>query len=260
MRRRWPILIILLSLTLPVCFAADDTDTPLGDIARAFRHDKDKKSPEHTIIDNENLDQLMNELQTQKFNSNSLLFSFDGSGKTFKVSAPDVTCNLSFNAKATSLISDPFMPRDLPNSELVKLDGPAVIHDNTLEVSVFNGSGWNIKELTVGITTLRTPVRKQYGPQLLQPAAETVVESSEKRSDQTVLYHLKGTATPQSTTIFTAKLTEEPSPDQEWHWAIVAAKGVLAEPPASITGPPVLPDAAPTTGPAPATSSGNPHP
>src|SRR5882757_3113553 len=153
MHRRWLIWIALLTLAIPVCLAADDNDIPLGDVARALRREKeekDKKTPERNIIDNENLDQLMNELQSKRFNSTSLLFSLDGQGKNFKVSAPDVSCSLLFNAKATSLLTDPFMPRTVPSTEIAKLDGPAVIQGNTLQVSVYNGSEWNIKELIVG--------------------------------------------------------------------------------------------------------------
>jgi hypothetical protein len=252
----------MMALGLPVCFAQDseDGEKPLGDVAREMRRDKqeEKKAAEPRVIDNENLDHLMTELQSQRFNRTSLLFSFDSSARDFKVSAPDVTCSLSFNAKATSLISDPFVQREVPSGELAKLDGPAAIHGNKLEISVYNGSEWSIKELTVGLTTLRVPHHNTYGPQFLQPAAETVVESSEKRSDQTVLYHLKGTAAPQSTTVFTADLTEEPSPDQEWHWAIVGAKGVPVPPPAAAD--PSRPLASvPTAGPVPATSTDNPR-
>jgi hypothetical protein len=241
-----------------VCLEAqsdDNPDTPLGDIARSYR--KEKKAFERTVIDNENLDKLMDEIQNKKFSS-SLLFSFDNVGKSFKVSSPDITCSLAFSGKASSLLSDPFMSRELPGSELVKLDGPAVIQGNTLEVTIFNGSEWNIRELTVGITTLRSaPI--PYGPPMLKPAAETIIESSEKRSDQTVLYHLKGSATPQSTTVFTADLTEELGQGQEWHWAIVSAKGVPAEP-ATTASAPTPPASVPPEEPVPAISNGNPHP
>jgi hypothetical protein len=267
MLRRFFIFAVLLAQMVPVCLAADENDVPLGDIARALRQEKgkDKNEPERRVIDNENLDQLMNELQRKRFSSTSLMFSIDGEDKGFKVSAPDVSCNLSFNAKTTSLLTDPFMPRSVPGAELAKLDGPAVIQDNTLQVSVFNGSGWNIKELVVGVTMVRTTAPRTYGPYMVKPAAETVVETSEKRPDQTVIYHLRGNAVPQSTTVFTAELTSEPAPDQEWHWAIVGAKGIPVELPV-ITTPvpemstPVMTPAAPTAGPVPATSTGNPHP
>jgi hypothetical protein len=255
-----PIWIFVAALTVPVCLTAQDDASPsLGDIARSFR--KEKKTFERTIIDNENLDQLMDEIQNKKFSRGSMLFSFANSAKSFKVSSPDVTCSLSFSGKASSLLSDPFMPREVPSTELVKLDGPAAIQGNTLEVTVYNGSAWNIRELTVGVTILR-PTAKPFGPPMLKPAAETIIESSEKRSDQTFLYQFKGAAAPLSTTVFTTDLTEGLGPDQQWHWAIVSAKGILAEPPVPEVPPiePTLPASAPTEEPVPATSSSNPHP
>jgi hypothetical protein len=256
MRQYFSASLIVVALALPVCVTAQsDQDQSLGDVARSYR--KEKKAPDRTVISNENLDQIMDEIQEKKFTS-SLLFSFDNKAKDFTVSSPDVTCSLSFNAKSTSLISDPFRPRDLPGDELVKLDGPAVIHGNTLEVSIFNGSEWNLREVTVGITTLRMPPPNSYGPPLLKPAAEKIVEApAERRSDQTVLYRMKGNAVPQSTTVFTAELTSELGSDQEWHWAIVGAKGTPTEPPA--TNMTTLPSD-PLAEPAPATSKDSPHP
>jgi len=225
MPKRLPLLTILIVLALPVCLSAQDSDTPLGDIARAFRRNKDeKKAPGHAVIDNENLDQLVADLQSHRFTT-SLLFSFDNVAKDFKVSSPDVTCSLSFSAKTSTLLTDPYTPRELPGDELAKLDGPATIQGGSLEVSVFNGSAWDIKEITVGFTVVRAP-SLPYGPQLLKPAAERTVETLEKRSDRTVILHLKGTASPQSTTVFTEDLPQELSPEQEWHWAIVSAKGI----------------------------------
>ena len=101
-----------------------------------------------------------------------------------------MSCNLSFSGKATSLLTDPFVTRSIPATEIAKLDGPAVIQGNSLQVSVFNGSDWNVKELIVGITMLRTPPTTAYGPALLKPASESVVELTQKRPDQTVIYHL----------------------------------------------------------------------
>jgi hypothetical protein len=264
MRHGWLISIFLLSLTLSVCLAAQENEPSLGDIARQLRRQKEEKANDHTVIDNENLNQLMNELQSKRFNSTTLLFSLDKGGQNFKVSAPDVSCNLSFSGKATALLTDPFITRPIPSTEIAKLDGPAVIQGNTLQVSFFNGTDWNVKELVVGITILRMPPPTMYGPAILKPASESVVELPQKRPDQTVIYHLKGNAAPQTTTVFTAELTNELDPNQEWHWAIVGAKGVPVDRPAPATN---SPDAAPTTPlavqpaePVPAISSGNPHP
>jgi hypothetical protein len=268
MGKRWLISLVVLTLTLPVCLVAQDPSEPsLGDVARQLRREKEekeKRASEHAVIDNENMDQLMKELQTKRFNSTTLMFSLDKGGQNFKVSAPDVSCNLSFSGKAASLVTDPFVIRSVPGTEVAKLDGPAVIQGNTLQVSFFNGSDWNIKELVVGLTLLRTSAPKVYGPAFLKPASDSVVELSQKRADQTVIYRLKGSAAPQSTTVFTAELASELDPEQEWHWAIVGAKGVPADTPVATDNPTAvnsaMPSATQPAEPVPATSSGNPHP
>ena len=101
-----PLALTLLGVLLPVCAVAqsDSGEPSLGDLARQFR--KGKAALEHAVIDNDNLHQVMDEVQTRKLDG-KLLFSIDGSGKKFQVSSPDVTCDLSFSASATSLLSDP---------------------------------------------------------------------------------------------------------------------------------------------------------
>jgi hypothetical protein len=222
-----PLLLVLLGVLLPVrALAQSDTpETPLGDLARQYR--KGKAAIEHAVIDNDNLHKVMDEVQTRKLNG-SLLFSIDSVGKKFQVSSPDVTCDLSFSGSATSLLSDPYAPQDLPEAELAKLDGPATITGDTLQVSVHNGTTWNIKEITVGVTILRSSDANtaRTGSARLIPAAETTMLLSEKQPDSTVLYHLKGSAAASSTTIFHEALGTTLSQDQEWHWAIVQAKGI----------------------------------
>ena len=153
-----PLAVILLGAFLPVCGVAqsDSGEPSLGDLARLFRKTKAAPAPEHTVIDNDNLHQIMDEVQTRKLNG-GLLFSIDGITKKFQVSSPDVTCDLSFSAAATSLLSDAYAPQDLPAGELAKLDGPATITGDTLQVAVHNGTSWNIREITVGLTILRGP-------------------------------------------------------------------------------------------------------
>lgn len=268
MRQRWLISIVLLALALPVCLTAQEPSEPsLGDIARQLRREKEekeKKGTEHDVIDNENLNQLMNELQSRRFNSTTLMFSLDKGSQNFKVSTPDVSCNLSFSGKATSLLTDPFVTRSVPGTEIAKLDGPAIIQGNTLQVSFFNGTDWNIKELIVGLTLVRIPVPKIYGPAMLKPASDSVVELTQKRPDQTVIYHLRGSSAPQTTAVFTAELTSELDPEQEWHWAIVGAKGVPKDTPLTSDNPttvsPATPSASQPAEPVPATSTSNPHP
>jgi hypothetical protein len=60
----------------------------------------------------------------------------------------------------------------------------------------------------------------------LVPAAGENIVTTEKRPDVTVLYHLKAAAAPLTTTVFQGNLDTAPSADQEWHWAIVQARGI----------------------------------
>ncbi len=228
------ILLGLFLLPVPSVAQSDGSEPSLGDLARSLR--KGKPVVEHPVIDNENLHQVMDEVQNRKLNG-SLLFSFDGVAKKFQVSSPDVTCDLSFSGSATSLVSDAYAPQDLPAGEVAKLDGPATINGDTLQVAVHNGTTWNIKEITVGLTILRDAeantarhgLAGPMGSARLVPAAETTTLLSEKRPDVTVLYHLKGSAAPSTTTVFHETLGAALSQDQEWHWAIVQAKGVPSE-------------------------------
>jgi len=230
MTRRFylPLTVLLLGVLFPVSTLAqaDGAEPSLGDLARSLR--KGKPVVEHPVIDNENLHQVMNEVQNRKLNG-SLLFSLDGAAKKFQVSSPDVTCDLSFSASTTSLLSNAYAPQDLPEGELAKLDGPATINGDTLQIAVHNGTSWNIKEITVGLTILRdseaNPTARGSTGRLI-PAAETTTLLSEKRADVTVLYHLKGSAAPSATTVFHETLGTAPNHEQEWHWAIVQAKGV----------------------------------
>jgi hypothetical protein len=226
-----PLAIAVLSaaLLLPVYSIAqsDSGDTSLGDLARSLR--RKNPSPAQTVIDNDNLSQVMEQVQSQKLASGSMVFSFDKDAKSFEISSPDVTCSLAFTAKATSLLSDPYVPRDMPSNELAKLDGPAAISGDNLQISVYNGSAWSLKEITVGLTFVRSPknTAASSAKGRLIPAAQTEeVNLGEKRSDVTVLYHLKGSAGPHATTIFREPLDTAIAPDQEWHWAIISAKGI----------------------------------
>jgi hypothetical protein len=224
------LLAILGLLLCPLTWAqSEGQPIPLGDLARSLRT-KDQPGPSPTIIDNDNLSQIMDEVESQRLTRSSLLFSFDAAGKTFQVSSPDVTCSLSFNANATSLLSRPNVPIDLPEEELVKLDGPATINDDELQISVFNGTQWKVEELTVGLTIVRHPGLKAgfYGPGKLVPASAGTAITSEKHSDVTTLHRLKATAPPSEVTVFKAPVSMALAPGDEWHWAIIQAKG---EPP-----------------------------
>lgn len=226
MKRSLPILAILSCLLTPPLFAqsSETPETPLGDIARALR--KSKKPPEQTVVDNDNLSKVVEDAASRRVKG-SVKFSFEGSGRDVQVSSPEVTCSLSFNGDGAAVSNDSTSPLDLPSSELVKLDGPASIDGDTLQISVYNPTGWKVSEITVGLTILRpaSTTAANFGSARLVPAA-AADSPSQKRSDMTVLYHLKGSASPFSSALFKQSIGITLSPDQEWHWAIVQARGI----------------------------------
>ena len=228
--------LLLASMAVPLAaFAQDHGGMSLGDLARSLR--KSRELPAHSVIDNDNLTQVVDDAETRKLTGASMLFSIDEAGKGFKVSSPDVTCSLSFSGQASALLSDPFVSQELPTNELLKLDGPASLKDNALEINVYNGSAWNLREITVGLTIVRhagsNPSAAKHHAGRLIPASAIDPETpapAEKRSDMTVLYHLKGSAAPSTTTVFRETLVGGPISDQDWHWAIVQAKGIPPQP------------------------------
>ena len=241
MKSKFPLLVvaIFISTLLPHSFLAaqsgDESGPSLGDIARALRKDKAKdkelgqKEPPSakTVIDNDNFSQVIEHAEKAHL-KNNMNFVFDGLGKDISVAAPDVTCSLTFSAKTGALVSDPFVPQDLPRNELGKLDGPAVISGDALQITVHNGTAWNLREITVGLTILRQlspSAEANFGTARLIPAAEEE-QPSGKRSDFTVLYHIKGSAAPFTTAVFHADLGGKIEAEQEWHWGIVQAQGI----------------------------------
>jgi len=226
-----PVFLLFVGMMLSTgAVAQSDSGVSLGDLARSLRHSKDPKEPAApAIIDNDNLSQVIEQVEHFRLGGKPM-FSFDGVGRTFQMSSPDGTCSLSFNANATALLAAPFVSQDLPQSELAKLDGPANIHGDTLEVSVYNASSWNVKEITVGLTIVRrdNPTAEDNGAAKLLPAVAEDTAPTEKFSDSTVLLHLKGSAAPFATTVYREKLDATLDDGQEWHWAIVEAKGIPA--------------------------------
>ena len=201
---------------------------PLGDVARLTR--KSQPPSSKTIIDNENMVQLLDQVESQR-QRHSMLFSFDAVGKNFQISpTPDVTCSLSFNAKASPLLASPLVAQDIPSSDLAKLEGPATLKGDLLQVSVFNGTGWDLQEITVGLTIVRRAqaATPDYAGavKLLPTVAGSTFVPEEKHPDMTMLYHIKGKAAPASTTVFQQALDSFVDPNEEWHWAIIAATGI----------------------------------
>lgn len=231
---------------------SEDVPVPLGDLARSLRKKKEQPTapnpapvpaPSRTIIDNDNLTQVVEESESRHLANTSMTYSFEGAAKMFQISAPDVTCSLSFNGRMSSLLVRPATPIDMPEEEVRKLEGPAAINEKGLQVSVFNGTRWRLEEITVGVTVVRhtNSMAASRGMARLVTAASETTVSAEKTADVTTLYHLKAESLPSSTTVFKGPLTAALGPDEEWHWAIVQARGIPPRPEDSALSQPLAP-------------------
>jgi hypothetical protein len=233
----------MLLLALPPWAGAqeDAGDTPLGDVARSLR--KNAASNE-TIVDNDNFWQVIDEAESRRAAGTSLVFSLEPGAKNLNVSSPDVTCSLSFSGKTASLLSDPAVLDELPRTELAKLDGPATIDGDSLQVSMHNGTSWELREVVIGLTIVRRPEPGDpvsylspagVAPSVVGNASPPVQESFQKQPDVTLLLRMKGSAAASTTATFRAPLNFALFPDQEWHWAIVKAKGIPPQAPPDAT-------------------------
>ena len=226
---------LLASLFLLAASAQDDAPS-LGDLARNLRKNKTQQQPQQqpdtarTVIDNDNLAQVMEDAKKARpVKQDKTVFSIDPSSNALKISSPDVTCSLSFNARASSLLVKPVLIEDLPLTELLKLDGPGSIQDENLQLEVFNGTDWDIREITIGLTLERKPgdnAKVAARARVIPAAQNNAPVTVERRSDVTLLYHLKATAKPFSTTTFRENIGITPGPDEDWRWSIVEAKGI----------------------------------
>lgn len=221
-----------MAATLPVFGQSDSV--PLGDVARAYRKNQD---PPQKVIDNDNLPQVMDQGESRKWAlSTPKPAAPKAAVQLINFQSPNVTCALSFSANAPDILANAPRPQRLPDSEVAKLDGPATIVGSTLELSVLNATGWDVREITVGLTI----VRKQLPPAAflgaamkLIPATQEAPRTDRKQADLTVLYHLHGAAAPYSTALFREELERPLEADEEWHWAILQAKGMPPAPAAS---------------------------
>jgi len=262
-RLQWTLLVAgMLVLALPRLAMAqeDPNDTPLGDVARSLRR---KPAPPEVVIDNDNFDKMVEDAESRRAAGTTMVFSLDPGGKSFQVSTPDVSCSLSFSAKTSVLLSDPVLLDELPREELAKLDGPASIDGDSLQVSMHNGTSWELREVVIGLTIVRSPeamdTSSYYSPARIVPAvagdSAQIPDPAQKQPDVTVLLRAKGTAAPSATALFRTQLNFALFPDQEWHWAIVRAKGVRPQTPAEAVttaqpspGPGLLPPGTPEAG------------
>ena len=220
----------LVTALAPICALAQDdpNEMPLGDVARNLRN---KKNPpaQPPVIDDDNLTQVMDLGDSRRgFGSSSLRFLMAGESKGFQVAAPDVTCSLSFTANVKSWLSSQYSQMNLPAGDLVKLEGPATIEGDALNVSVFNATNWHVSEVAVALTVVKksppvgaslpadTPAAGDAGVQDVRP---------EKKQDLTVIYRMRAAAPPWARAVFSAPLKMELAPGEEWHWAIVEARG-----------------------------------
>ena len=137
---RW--LLVLTAVSAVLCSirieAQDDpNDVPLGDVARNLRK---KNPPAKPVIDDDNLSQVMERADDGQRAGFRYLMA--GEIKGFQVSAPDVTCSLSFTANVTSLLTGQYSQMDLPSDDMAKLQGKATIEGDSLTVPIFNGTNW----------------------------------------------------------------------------------------------------------------------
>ena len=237
MRRSRQILLLLLALCLPAFVCAQEDQPPsLGEVAREARKVKPPENPsgsDQKVIDNDNFAAVLDEAEAARLTGKPV-FSIDRSGSAFRMTSPDGTCSLSFDAKATALISSSFVSTDLPQDELPKLEGHALIHDDVVEISVHNGTRWELRELVIGVTVLQFQGAVQIDASSAEPKTVSDPTWTGKRPDSTAIYHLRGSVSANSNGTLTAILGADSnvsiSGSADWHWALVSARGI---PPAS---------------------------
>lgn len=234
------ILPVLLAALAPVLSAQDDpNETPLGDVARNLR----KKAPSHSVIDDDNLPQVMRQAESHRGFGSALRFLMSGESSGFRIAAPDVTCSLSFTADVKSLLSSQYAEKELLPSDVGKLTGHATIEGDSLTVSVLNETDWHVSEIAVALTVVGKNGIANAGTtyqssDVAQPVASDPAPKSEARAeksaDTTIIYKMRAAAVPWATTSFSSAVKVEVTPGSEWHWAIVQARGY---PPRNISGP-----------------------
>ena len=232
----------MLVVLLPTFTLAQDdpNDLPLGDVARTLRK---KGPPAKPVVDDDNLPQVMEQAESSQKTGLGLRYLMAGESKGFAVAAPDVTCSLAFTANVKSLLSGQYAQMDLPAEEMAKLQGKATIEGDSLTIPVFNGTNWHVSELAVALTVVRKGAANGFlGAIYATPGAGVEINPtesyeadpldqvrSERKSDLTVIYKIRTAAPPWERAVFSAPLNLELSANEEWHWAIVQAKGYPPE-------------------------------
>ena len=231
--RRLLLLLVVGATLAPARLLAQDdpSDVPLGDVARNLR----KKAPTKPVIDDDNLSQVMQEADSRKGFGSSLRFLMAGDLSGFRVSAPDVTCNLSFSSNVKSLLAGQYSEMDLPASDLARLEGHAAIEGDALSVSVHNGTDWHVSEIAVALMIVRKSVldptsegASNSDPAHAERAHPTDIQT-DKKPDTTEIYRMRAVGVPWSVTTFSSRLQAEFAAGSEWHWAVVQARGYPPE-------------------------------
>jgi len=232
-RRFLLLLVVGATLVSARLLAQDDPkDVPLGDVARNLR----KKAPTKPVIDDDNLTQVMQEADSRKGFGSSLRFLMAGDLSGFRVSAPDVTCNLSFSSNVKSLLAGQYSEMDLPASDLARLEGHASIEGDALNVSVHNGTDWHVSEIAVAVMIVRKNAPNAAGSEgasSLEPipteGAHQAELQTDKKPDITVIYRMRAVGVPWSVTTFSSRLQSDLGAGTEWHWAVMQARGYPPE-------------------------------
>ncbi len=235
----------MLMVTPPSALAQDDpNDMPLGDVARNLRKKSAPANPviSKPVIDDDNLPQVMERSENRQGFGPGLRYLMAGESKGFEIAAPDVTCSLAFTANVKSLLSGQYAQMDLPAEQVAKLQGKATIEGDSLTIPVFNGTNWHVSELAVALTVVRKNPTGFPGAIYSAPGAGVEIDPSasaendpleqvrsEKKSDLTIVYKMRTAAPPWERAVFSTPLNLELAPGEEWHWAIVQAKGYPPE-------------------------------
>jgi hypothetical protein len=231
------VLSALLGALGPVRLIAQDdpNEVPLGDVARSLRKNQ-TATPQ--VIDDDNLTQVIEQADKHDGFGSSLRYVMAGKSSRFQVSAPDVTCSLAFTANVKSLLSSTqYAEMDLSPSDVAKLEGPAAIEGDSLTISLFNATNWHVSEIDVALTVVKKSWGRDASPfsnleSGTDPGAGAAAGVNpfeqvrpEKKQDTTVIYRMRAAAPPWSRAGFSAPLRIDLAPGDEWHWAIVQAKG-----------------------------------
>lgn len=225
------LVLAFLAVVVPAILSAQDevNETPLGDVARNLRK---RTLPSLPAIDDDNFSKVIEQAESERMGTSSLHFVMPAESRSFRVRQADVTCSMSFSANAKSLLSSQYAEMKLPPTEVLKLQGPATLEGRSFSVSITNGTEWHVSEVAVALTVVNKGASMNAGSEAgdasvfpaPDPSQETVFRPR-KKADTTMIYRIRAAAGPATNTPFSAPLRVDLNPGDEWHWAIVEAKG-----------------------------------